>query len=342
MTIELRSLTMQAKEINIKNALAIEGLRFRGFAGKSDYPLMVKILEVTTKADQEERAITLEDLQHDYEHLTNSDPAKDMLFAEVNGKPIAYSRVEWWQEEDPNHRIYSLFVNLVPEWREQGIEQAMINWCQGRLSEISQEHPQDSQRFFQTYSSSFKPAYNAILESLGYEPARYFIEMSRSLEDIPEAELPDGITTRPVPQEDWGAVWKASVEAFRDHWGYTQPTDEDYQSYKTSKYFQPDLWQVAWDGDRVVSSVMNYIEEDYNQKFKKQRGWTENISTLKPYRRRGIARALIVRSMHMHKAKGMTEVGLGVDTHNPNGALKLYKSLGYKKDKTMITYRKEM
>jgi len=218
----------------------------------------------------------------------------------------------------------------------------MIGWCQRRLREIAQEHPQDSRRFFQTYSSKFKPAYNAILESLGYEPARYFIEMSRSLEDIPEAVLPKGITTRPVQKEDWRAVWKASIEAFRDHWGYTKPKEEDYQSYKTSKYFQPDLWQVAWDGDQVVSSVMNYIEEDYNQKFKKQRGWTENISTLKPYRRRGIARALIIRSMQMHKAKGMTEVGLGVDTNNPNGALKLYQSLGYEKDKTMITYRKEM
>jgi ribosomal protein S18 acetylase RimI-like enzyme len=44
----------------------------------------------------------------------------------------------------------------------------------------------------------------------------------------------------------------------------------------------------------------------------------------------------------MHKAQGMTEVGLGVDTQNPNGALKLYEYLGYKKDKTFINYRKPM
>jgi len=46
--------------------------------------------------------------------------------------------------------------------------------------------------------------------------------------------------------------------------------------------------------------------------------------------------------MHMHKAKGMTEVALGVDTNNPSGALKLYQSLGYEKERTMMTYRKEM
>ena len=303
---------------------------------------MIAILEATNKADREERAITLADLKHDYEHLTHSDPAKDMLFAEINNVPIAYSRVEWWQEEDPNHRIYSLFVNLVPGWRDKGIEEAMIHWCQRRLKQIAEEHPQDSKRFFQTYSNGFKLRYNSILESLGYEPARYFIEMSRSLENIPEAELPEGIEARPVLEQDQHAVWKASVEAFRDHWGFSEPTEEDYKSYRGSKYFQPEFWQVAWDGDKIVSSVMNYIEKDYNKKFNKKRGWTENISTLRDWRRRGIAKALIVRSMHMHKAKGMTEVGLGVDTNNPNGALKLYQSLGYEKDKTMITYRKEM
>ena len=38
----------------------------------------------------------------------------------------------------------------------------------------------------------------------------------------------------------------------------------------------------------------------------------------------------------------MTEVALGVDTNNPNGALKLYESLGYKAYKTLIVYRKPM
>ena len=324
------------------NAPRIEGLRFRGFAGKTDYPLMVNILEAATKADREERAITLEDLQHDYEHLTNSDPEKDMLFAEIDGQTIAYSRVEWWQEEDPNHRIYSIIFNLVPEWRGQGIEEAMIGWCQRRLLEVAEQHPQDSQRFFQTYSNGFKQTYNTLLESLGYTPARYFIAMSRPLVDIPEANLPEGIEVRPVRKQDHRAVWDASMEAFRDHWGFSEPDDDDYESYKGSKYFQPELWQVAWDGEEIVSSVMNYIDKDYNEKYNKQRGWTEEITTRKPWRRRGIAKALIVRSMHMHQAKGMTEVALGVDTDNPNGALKLYQSLGYEKERTWITFRKEM
>ena len=92
---------MKTQKIKLENRPPIEGLRFRGFTGKSDFPAMIKILDAANKADQEDRAVSLEDIQHDYEHLTRSDPEKDMLFAEIKGEPVAYSRVEWWQEEIP-------------------------------------------------------------------------------------------------------------------------------------------------------------------------------------------------------------------------------------------------
>lgn len=333
---------MKNEKLILKITPQIDGLCFRKFAGESDYPGMVAILDAVAKADKQDHAITLDDLRHDYAHLTNSDPYQDMVLAEIHGELVAYSRVEWWQEEEPNHRIYSHFCNILPKWRNKGIETAMFDWNETRLKKIAAEHPQDSQRFFQTYSSEHKADLNKILEVLDYEPARYFISMSRLLEDIPTAELPEGIEVRPVNLPEARKVWDAANDAFRDHWGFSPPKEEHFVSYQESKYFQPDLWQVAFDGDEVVSSVMNYIEHDYNQKFNKKRGWTENISTRREWRRRGIAKALIVRSMHMHKAKGMTEVALGVDTNNPNGALKLYQSLGYKKDQTMITYRKKI
>jgi len=333
---------MKAKPIILENSPPIEGLNFRSFAGESDYPAMVEIVDKASRADQEDNATTLADLKHDYENLTNSNPETDMVFAEIDGEAIAYSRVSWFQEKDPNDRIYSHFVNIVPEWRNQDIETAMIQWCEARLGEITAEHPQDSQRFFQTYSNEFKPEYNTLLKAHGYEPVRFFIQMSRLLDTIPEADLPARIEVKPAIKEETRKIWEASVEAFRDHWGFSEPEENDFEAYKGSKYYQPELWQVAWDGDEVVSSVMNFIDPDYNQKFNKKRGWTENISTRREWRRQGIAKALIVRSMHMHQAKGMSEVALGVDTNNPCGALKLYESLGYAKQKTWITLRKQM
>jgi hypothetical protein len=38
----------------------------------------------------------------------------------------------------------------------------------------------------------------------------------------------------------------------------------------------------------------------------------------------------------------MTEVALGVDALNPNGALQLYESMGYETVKRYVTYRKPL
>ena len=333
---------MKAKEIIVENTPAIEGLRFRSFAGKPDYPIMLEILERNAEADKDDFASTVEDLEHDYSHLTHCDPYKDMLLAEVHGETVAYGRVSWHQIDKTNERIYSQFIKIIPEWRNMGIEQAMISWNEKHLREIAADHPRDGKRFFQTYSLENTEKLNTILKGMGYQPTRYFFEMDRPLDVLPEAALPEDIEVRPAQKKDYRKIWDASIEAFRDHWGFAEPEEEEYISYSTSRYFQPDLWQVAWDGDEVVASVQNYIDEEYNKKFNVKCGWTEEITTRREWRRRGIAKALIVRSMKMHKALGMTSVALGVDTENPNGALQLYEGLGYKKKRTMITFRKEM
>lgn len=45
---------------------------------------------------------------------------------------------------------------------------------------------------------------------------------------------------------------------------------------------------------------------------------------------------------HMFKEMGMEETALGVDTENPNGALRLYEGVGYQVVKHHMTYRKAM
>jgi len=44
----------------------------------------------------------------------------------------------------------------------------------------------------------------------------------------------------------------------------------------------------------------------------------------------------------MFKELGMTETALSVDSENLSGALRLYESVGYRKVKQQINYRKPM
>jgi ribosomal protein S18 acetylase RimI-like enzyme len=88
--------------------------------------------------------------------------------------------------------------------------------------------------------------------------------------------------------------------------------------------------------------VLNFYSQKENEEYNRKRGYTEGISVRRPWRKRGLARALIVQSMKMFKAMGMTETALGVDTQNLSGALRLYKSVGYRAVKKHTIYRKAL
>lgn len=106
--------------------------------------------------------------------------------------------------------------------------------------------------------------------------------------------------------------------------------------------FNPKLWKIAWDEDRVAGVVMNFYNEKENEEYQRKRGYTENISVGRPWRKRGLAKSLITQSMQMFKKMGFAETALGVDAENTSGALNLYRGLGYKVIKQSTTYRKEM
>ncbi len=185
-----------------------------------------------------------------------------------------------------------------------------------------------------------------LLVNEGYHEHVYFAEMVRpNLEDIPDAPLPDGLEVRPVEDAHLRAIWEADQEAFRDHWGYFAPVNPEasFQRWLDNPVTnQRHLWKIAWDGDQVAGQVRSFINVAENEQYDRLRGHTEFISVRRQWRRRGLARALIVQSLHELKAHGMKEAALGVHTENPNGAYTLYQSVGFEVDRRSIIYQKPM
>jgi ribosomal protein S18 acetylase RimI-like enzyme len=185
----------------------------------------------------------------------------------------------------------------------------------------------------------------ALVEKNGYEQVRWGYEMSRPTDaPLPDASLPDGLDVRtPTEEEHFEAIFWAQNEAFRDHWGHRENTEEDYQRWLSDPVtFQPDLWKVAWDGDEVAGMVLNFVNEEENREFERGRGYTEFISVRRPWRRQGVARSLLVQSIEMFRQMGMEETALGVDTLNPNHALNLYEGVGYQIDRKWVNWRKPL
>jgi GNAT superfamily N-acetyltransferase len=329
-------------QVHIPGAPPLPGLKFRPYRGEEDLPAILELSNLVSKYDQAEELDTLEELTNFYRHLKNCDPSRDVVIGEVGGEMIAYCRV-WWVKEKAGPYVYHLFGRIHPEWRGRGLGTALLRHNENRLREVARDHdhPEDADKVFESWTISTTPWTTALLEKAGYQPARYFCEMVRPIDRVlPEAPLPEGLEIRPFEEAHNRAIFEAADEAFRDHWGYTESTEEDYQRFTEDPSRKPHLWKVAWDGDQVAGMVRNVYFEEENEYYNRQRGWTEDICVRRPWRRQGLATALIARSIEMFRSMGFEETALGVDTKNPSGALDLYEKMGYKEGKTWTAYRK--
>jgi len=320
----------------------LDGVDFRTFRGTGDYPDLVRIINASARGQEEDRIETIDGLASGYGHLERCDPSHDLLVAEVDGRPVGYSRV-WWDQEVDGPRVYKQVCFLDPELGGRGIGGALLAWNESRLREIASEHDDAPEKLLETWASDKNVAATALIRAAGFEPATYSAEMVRpTVDDLPDHQLPDGVEIRPVREEDLRAIWEAESEAFRDHWGYFEPTEAGYQRFLSRPYKDPTLWKIAWDDEGVAGQVRSFIDTTENEEFERLRGWTEDISTVRRWRRRGVAKALIVESIRELAGRGMTEVALGVHTENPNGAYDLYAGLGYEVVGTWTTYRKPL
>jgi ribosomal protein S18 acetylase RimI-like enzyme len=327
--------------IHVKNAPHIAGLRFRHFRGERDYPHLAAVLNASEAADQVERNVTAEAIAKAFGQLVNCDPYKDMILAEVAGELVGYVRGEWGDKN--TGRGYEHIGYLIPQWRRKGIGGAMLAWMENRLFEIASAHPKEEAKFFQVAVTQHQTGTAILLERAGYRAVRYFFEMVRpTLEDIPASPLPDGLELRPVTPDHYPAIWKATDETSREEWGYRESAEGEYEEWQRSPRFQPHLWQIAWDAatDEVVGHVLTFIDEERNEQFNRKRGYTEGIGVDQRWRRRGVARALIARSLQAQKEAGMTESALIADSANASRATSLYESCGFQVVKRITIYRK--
>ncbi len=328
--------------IEVPDAPPVPGLTFRRYRGEEDVPRFHVVFESTKETDGISWTETLEDFQNEYSHLLNTDTERDIVAVEVDDQVVGYYRQYWARELDGTYS-YRAFEALLPPWRGKGIRRCMLRMIERRAREVAGDHTDATKKLLTTWTWPGDEPRQGILEEMGWTPLRYFHEMLRDLrEPIEDRPLPEGIEVRPVPTEDHRKVFDAANEGLKDHWGAREWTDEDYDHFIKDPTFSPDLWVIGYDGDEVAGNVVNWINEAENVEFDRKWGYTEIISVRRPYRGKGLAKALVTRSMVRLRDLGMEYANLGVDTENLSGALNLYTGLGYYPVKTWTIYNKPL
>lgn len=307
----------------------LPGLRARrGRREAAEHKALSELIIAANRHDGRPWSPTPAHVRDDLENDPGLDPVLDVVVVELEDRVVGFAQVERVVRDGVAIYHCSGFVH--PSIRRRGLGRALLHENIRRAAERAVGDPDDLPRELGAFAETQELGHQALLASEGFETLRWFFLMRRDLtEPIPDAPLPDGLDTRPLTEDQHRIVFDAEVEAFRDHWGAREKLESDFVRTYALEEFVPSLWVVAWDADQVAGVVQNWIWTAENATTGIQRGWLEHISVRRPWRRRGLARAITAMSLRRLREAGMTEAMLGVDSENANGALGLYESLGF-------------
>jgi mycothiol synthase len=312
-------------------AAKIRGLVVRAYAGQADIPDVVRLQNAEWAADGTRGRVSVDEYMAWWSHPNEKfDPARDVRIAELDGQAVGFAQSEWVDTTD-GLREYRSGGAVDPAFRRRGIGSLLLADRIAAARGLDETLGSEGARVLGMWTDARNVAGAALAERFGYEPARWFFDMERSLtRDLPEMEaLPDGVELRPMATEQAWQLWVADHEAFRDHWGGHDDSEANFRRWHDSPEFDPSMFIVAWDGEEIAGGVLNAIYPEENAALGVERGWLDSVFTRRRWRRRGLARNLIVRSLHLLRERGMTTAVLGVDADNPSGALGLYESVGF-------------
>jgi len=318
------------------------GLRLRPYAGEADLAEIARLLNAEAVADGLQRRVTVEQLAAMYGHSNESfDAARDVTLAEVDGQVVAVAEREVVDTTD-GHREYRLDGAVDPAWRRRGIGRVVLAENE-RIARERASAEASASPILGSWSWESQPGDRALLEAAGFAVARWFFDMVRpTLDDLSDVMLPSGLEVRPIDASLARAVWDADVDAFEDHWGGFDHSEENFRRWLDAPKTDLSLWVVAFDGDEIAGGVINSIDDDQNAELGVDRGWLNSVFTRRAWRRRGLATALVARSLRELRARGMTSAALGVDADNPHDALRLYERLGFVVDQRAAAWRKPL
>ena len=94
--------------------------------------------------------------------------------------------------------------------------------------------------------------------------------------------------------------------------------------YVKQRAIDPLLWLLAWDGDELAGFVL----ASSGRGSEPELGWVGTLGVRPAWRRRGLGEALLRSAFAELFTRGHRRVGLGVDTENVSGALRLYERVG--------------
>lgn len=305
-----------------------------------DVDALVELYAAMAQSDHPEWTETREEIEDELHHSW-IDLEADSVIGEADGQVVATGLQI--ATPDPETIVRSIaFGGVRPSHRGRGIGAALIEWHRARGRQQLAASDLDLPGWLMFYVDERNTSQMRLAERLGLPLVRYFTKMERELAlDIPELPLPDGLKLAIPTAADSARILEAKNNAFRDHWGSQPSTEEGWNSMVGQPTFRFDLSVIALDGDTVIGFVMTQVNPDDFALQGYVGGYIPLVGVTRPWRRKGVAPALLAAALRLYRAEGHEKVALDVDSENPSGALSLYTGMGFTPDSRSVAFVEE-
>ncbi len=238
-----------------------------------------------------------------------------------------------------------IWARVHPNFRGQSIGTVLTQWAEARIIERMVDAPVDARIVAGCSTINTHRAAAELLTNLGYAHIRSFYSMRIEMNDAPPLPIwPADITVRTmIAGQDEAAVYRAKEEAFHDHWGHVPIAFEEgfatWQHHlQHNSAHDPALFFLAMAGDEIAGCALcDPKTSDYPDM-----AWVDSLGVRRPWRRQGLALALLHHAFGEFYRRGIKKVGLGVDASSLTGAIRLYERAGMQVFRQSDAYEKEL
>jgi GNAT superfamily N-acetyltransferase len=221
-----------------------------------------------------------------------------------------------------------------PDFQGLGIGTELVRLMETRARELVDLAPQGVQVILENSVLQSDVTARNILEHAGYSLARAFWRMAIELQEQPAPpDWPTGILPRTFAPGMEHAVFDAVEEAFQDHWGHTPQTFEEWRERTRQESFDPSLWFLAMDGEEIAGAALCRLRPDNS-------AWVNTVAVRRPWRKRGLATALLQEAFTTLYKRQVYNAALGVDAESLTGATRVYERAGMHITLRVATYQK--
>jgi GNAT superfamily N-acetyltransferase len=227
--------------------------------------------------------------------------------------------------------LFELDGFVHPDHQQRGLGAWLVARGEERARELGKQR-------LQAFSLAGDSRAHRLFEQFGMHELRRYYRMMIELDDPPPpAVFPEGFSVETFEPAEARAFHDALIEAFADEWGFVAMPFEGWRELRLVKDpdFDPTLWFVVRDGAEIAAVMRN--EPD-----RSGAGFVGALGVRKPWRKRGIALALLYHAFGEFHRRGKARVGLGVDAENPTGATRLYERAGMHVAFEAVAYGKEL